>query len=248
VTLREPVQMLWIGSRLSTLERLSIASFLANGHPVHLFAYGPIGGTPAGTTLLDAREIYPESAIFTYQDGWGKGSPAAFANLFRYKVLLERGGSWSDTDMVCVRPLEFLAGMPLVIASQRMPPTPDEPHPARFNPCFLKGERGHPAMRDCFERCAARKPEELQWGMTGPDLATEVFASRGLMPAVVHPDVFCPVDFWRVPEFVSGPFAAPANTHCVHLWNEMWRHHGLDKDAAYPPNGAYEALKRRYLA
>jgi len=33
-----PVQMLWIGPRLSDLERLSMASFLANGHPVRLFA------------------------------------------------------------------------------------------------------------------------------------------------------------------------------------------------------------------
>lgn len=243
----EPVQMLWIGPRFSILERLSIASFLANGHPVHLFAYGPIEATPAGTTVLDAREVYPESAIFTYADGWGKGSPAAFANLFRYKVLLERGGAWSDTDMVCVRPLEFLREMPLAIASQRMPPTPGEPNPVRFNPCFLKGERGHPAIRDCFEQCASHKPEDLQWGMTGPDLATEVFVNRGLVSAVLHPDVFCPVDFWRVPEFVAGSFAAPANTHCVHLWNEMWRHHGLGKDAAHPPRGAYESLKRRYL-
>lgn len=248
MTSREPVQMLWIGSRLTTLERLSIASFLANGHPVHLFAYGPIDGVPKGATLLDAREIYPESAIFTYGDGWGQGSPAAFANLFRYKVLAERGGAWSDTDMVCVRPLEFLAAMPLAIASQRMPPTPGEPNPARFNPCFLKGERGHPAIGECFERCAARQPGELKWGETGPDLATEVFVNRALGSAVVHPDVFCPLDFWRVREFAMGPFGAPANTHCVHLWNEMWRHHGMDKDAAYPANSAYEALKRRYLA
>jgi len=28
--------MLWIGSRLSALEQLSILSFLANGHAVHL--------------------------------------------------------------------------------------------------------------------------------------------------------------------------------------------------------------------
>ena len=68
--------MLWIGSRLSALERLSIASFLANGHPVHLYAYGPIEGIPAGTTLRDAREILPESEVFTYSEGFGKGSPS----------------------------------------------------------------------------------------------------------------------------------------------------------------------------
>jgi len=243
-----PIQMLWIGPRFSKLERLSVASFLANGHPVQLYAYAPIEGVPTGTTLLDAREVYPESAIFTYADGWGRGSPAAFANQFRYKLLFERGGAWSDTDMVCLRPLDFLQRMPVVIASQRMPPTPEEPNPARFNPCFLKAERGHPAMEESLQRCLEHKPAELKWGETGPDLATEVFVNRGLMPAVVHPDVFCPLDFWRLGDFISRPLAVRPNTYCVHLWNEMWRHHQLDKDAGYAPQGAYEQLKRDYLA
>ena len=243
-----PIQMLWIGDRLSTLERISIASFLANGHPVHLFAYGPVEGAPEGTTLLDAREVYPESAVFSYREGFGKGSPAAFANQFRYKVLFERGGAWSDTDMVCIRPLDFLARQPCYIASQRMPPTPQEPNPARFNPCFLKADAGHPAMGDCLDACTAIKPEDLVWGTTGPDLAMQVFIDRNLMACGLHPDVFCPVDFWRVGELVSQPLTPRPNTYGVHLWNEMWRHANLDKDAAYPPASAYETLKRRYLA
>ena len=244
----EPILMLWIGPRFSILERLSIASFLANGHPVHLFAYGRIEGTPEGTTLLDAREIYPESAIFTYPQGWGEGSPAAFANQFRYKVLFDRGGAWSDTDMVCLRPLDFLARQPCLIASQRMPATPSEPHPARFNPCFLKADAGHPAIGQCLEGCLATKPEDLVWGTTGPDLATRVFLDRNLMSFALHPDVFCPVDFWRVSELVTQELTPRPNTYAVHLWNEMWRHAKLDKDGAYAPQSTFEALKRRYLA
>jgi len=83
--------MLWIGPRLSALERLAMASFVANGHAVHLYTYEHVDGVPEGVDRLDAAEILPQSAVFTYADGFGKGSPSAFANRFRYKLLLERG-------------------------------------------------------------------------------------------------------------------------------------------------------------
>ena len=104
-TLREPVHMLWIGERLSALERLACASFLDHGHPLHLWTYGPVAGVPEGTTVCDATEVLPRSAIFRYgpETGPGAGSLAGFANLFRYRLLLERGGWWADSDVVCLR-------------------------------------------------------------------------------------------------------------------------------------------------
>src|SRR4051812_6131780 len=91
------IQSLWIGARLSTMERLSIASFLHHGHDYHLFTYGPVEGIPPGTVVQDACEILTESRIFQYRD---HASYAGFANFFRYKLLLERGGWWVDTDAV----------------------------------------------------------------------------------------------------------------------------------------------------
>ena len=108
--------MLWIGERLSNLERLSIASFLANGHAVHLYTYGDVDRVPPGVVRCDANKILPESAVFTYAGGFGKGSPSAFANGFRYKLLLERGGMYSDTDIVCLRPFAFAEEMPYAVA------------------------------------------------------------------------------------------------------------------------------------
>src|SRR4029079_10479871 len=77
-----PVQGLWIGPRLSTMQQLTIRSFLANGHPFHLFIYEDVTGIPRDTTVLDARAILPESEICTYQDGFGAGSPSLFSNIF----------------------------------------------------------------------------------------------------------------------------------------------------------------------
>jgi hypothetical protein len=42
--------------------------------------------------VRDAAEILGPEAFFVYEEGPGKGSPAAFANQFRYKLLADRGG------------------------------------------------------------------------------------------------------------------------------------------------------------
>src|SRR5260370_41461540 len=94
------VQSLWIGRKLSAMERLSIASFLANGHEYHLYVYEEIENTPKGTVLKAADEILPESMIFQYKS---HPSHAGFSNFFRYKILLSRGGRWGVTDGVVLR-------------------------------------------------------------------------------------------------------------------------------------------------
>ena len=105
------VQSLWIGDSLPAMQRLSISSFLRNGHGYHLYSYNDIDGVPPGTTVKDAATILPRDSIFFYQTGFGKGSYSAFSNLFRYKLLLERGGWWVDTDVVCLRHLDFQQAM-----------------------------------------------------------------------------------------------------------------------------------------
>ena len=98
------VQGLWIGSPLSIMERLSIKSFLDNGHEYHLYTYDELKDVPAGTVIKDGNEILPASAIFKYKD---RPSYSAFSNFFRYKLLLERGGWWVDTDVICLKPFDF---------------------------------------------------------------------------------------------------------------------------------------------
>src|SRR5437870_1345057 len=98
------VQGLWIGPELSVMEQLSVASFMRNGHEYHLYVYDDVKNIPAGTVIKDASEILPASRIFQY-----KHFPtyAGFSNFFRYKLLLERGGWWIDTDTVCLKPFDF---------------------------------------------------------------------------------------------------------------------------------------------
>jgi len=234
---REPVRSLWIGPRVSTLERLCISSFLANGHPFELYTYGAVEGLPLGTTVLDANEILPESEIFLYSH---RNSVAGFSNFFRFKLLAERGGWWVDLDVVCLRPFDF--GDDYVFASEM---NFDE---RILSSAAIRVPGGSEFARYAWGVCQSKDRSRLVWGETGPRLVTAGVEVLGLGDYVRSVPTFCPVDYIRwesvlqegaVQEF--GP-----DTHAIHLWNEMWRLAGRSKDDAYPEGCLFEALKRRF--
>src|SRR5271166_1977550 len=182
------IQSLWVGTRLSTMERLSIASFLHHGHDYHLFSYGPVEGLPAGAIIEDARAILPQSMIFTYRDF---DSYAGFANYFRYKLLYERGGWWVDTDTVCLQPFDFEEAY--VIASE---PTAEGDVATTS---FLKAPPGSAAFGYAWEYCRSRTPRDLAWGETGPRLVAKVVSRFSLQPYQQPSEVFCPLGYvdWK---------------------------------------------------
>ncbi len=71
------IQGLWVGGELSTMEQLSINSFIKNGYTYHLYIYGDVKNIPAGTTIKDGNDILQKDLIFTYNIGEGKGSYSA---------------------------------------------------------------------------------------------------------------------------------------------------------------------------
>jgi hypothetical protein len=98
------IQGLWVGDRLSVMEQLCIRSFQKHGHRFVLYVYGDTAGIPPGTVVADGNSILPASRIFTYRE---HKTYAGFANIFRYKLLLEKGGWFVDADLVCLRPFDF---------------------------------------------------------------------------------------------------------------------------------------------
>jgi hypothetical protein len=94
------IQGLWIGPRLSRFEHNSIKSYLKQGYEYHLYTYGKVDNIPDGVIIKDGNEILDKKYIFHYE-----GSIAPFSDLFRYKLLFERGGVWTDCDIICVKRL-----------------------------------------------------------------------------------------------------------------------------------------------
>ena len=231
------IQGLWIGPALSRMEQMSLASFLANGHEYHLFVYDDVKNVPAGTTLKDANEILPSSSVFQYT---GRPSYAGFANFFRYKLLLERGGWWADTDTVCLKRFDF---PDVYVFSSEISKGLEV-----VNCGVVKAPAGSEAMAYAWNACDSKDPAQLVWGETGPKLMGEAVSRFSLEQYKQPHYVFCPVPFFEWRKILEPqPSPIEAQSYAIHLWNEKWREGGQDKDGEYPEDCIYEQLKRRYL-
>src|SRR5688572_23088200 len=103
VEMTDTIQTLWIGDRLSQMERLTLASFVQLGHRVHLYTYVEVANVPKGVVVQNGNQVIPAAMLFeskAYQ------SYAECADLFRYKLLLDQGGYWVDTDVICLKPFD----------------------------------------------------------------------------------------------------------------------------------------------
>jgi hypothetical protein len=233
------VQGLWIGSGLSVMERLSVASFLANGHEYHLYVYDDVKAIPEGAVVRDAGEILPASMIFQYKHS---KSYAGFANFFRYKLLLERGGWWVDSDIICLKPFSFTEEY--VFASER-----NEGVQVATSG-VIKAPPGSEVMAYAWHTCRSKDPEQLRWGETGPRLIEDALRLFSLGEYLKPFHAFCPLGYLEWGEVLDprANLAFDRSTYAVHLWNEMWRREGRDKNDQYHPDCLYERLKRKYLS
>lgn len=233
------IQGLWIGSELSVMEQLSVASFLRNGHTYHLYVFEDVKNIPAGTIVKDANQILPSKNIFQYT---GSRSYAGFANFFRYKLLLERGGWWSDTDVVCLKPFDF--SEEYVFASEKFK------NKVLLTCGVLKAPAGSDVMAFAWGACQTKDPGDLVWGETGSRLLTEAVKKFSLGQYQKSHLVFCPLDYleWNRVLEPTAEITFDETTCAIHLWNEMWRSAGQDKNASYLHQCLYEQLKRKYLS
>jgi hypothetical protein len=226
------VSALWIG-QLSPVERLCLGSFAAQGHPVHLYAYDYLDNLPAGVTLQDAAQILPRSLIFKNQLGKGKGSLAAFSDIFRFKLMLDHGGWWVDADIFCLRPFDFTT--PYVFGFEG----------TSVASGVIKMPRGCDLAQRCFDLASRVDPSTIVWTELVKILDAAI-RDLGLIQHVLPQHTFSPIDWREIPKYVTGrkTFAIPANSHAVHLYNEMWRRHKLDKNRRYPRSSVLNILRR----
>lgn len=231
---------LWIGTKLSTMEILSIKSHMAQNHSYHLWCYQKPENTPQGVIIEDASQILPPEDVFCYQVGPGTGSPSAFSNLFRYKFLHEIGGWWADTDVIALKTFSFSSD--IVFASERN-------KEGGFAPatCVIKLPKGHPISNDCYKSAFNKDRAKLRWGEIGPNLLKEMICKHQLDEFVLSPDIFCPIDWFDFSHLLNESMEWPIESYSIHLWHEMWRRSGQNKDGNFVNGCIYEKLKNKFL-
>ena len=219
------------------MEQLSLASFLENGHEYHLYVYDEVRNVPPRAVIKDANEILPASRIFQYKH---QASYAGFANFFRYKLLLERGGLWVDTDVICLKPFDFADEYVFAGETDREREV--------ISSGIIKVPAGSDVMAYAWQVCEQKDPQQLKWGGTGPRLMTEAVERFSLEQFKKPYRCFCTLDYseWRRVLEPDADGLVYEDSYAIHLWNEMWRAAGQDKNATYDQNCLYERLKTSY--
>jgi len=216
------VNGLWIGDTLSAIELLTLASFINNGHKFRLWVYRELKTViPTGVELMYAGDIIPEERIFRYRNtdqfGHGKGSLGGFSDIFRYKLLYEHGGWWSDMDVTCLKPLDFDT------------PYAFRPHhdiPVDGN--IIKCPAGSTLMRYCYERALSEVDENNRDWHLPILILNEGLAKFGLSEYIYD---FANQESWfeNLKMIVSTP-PITDNWRVIHWINEEWRRSGIDKN------------------
>jgi len=242
------IQSLWIGDELSVLEKLSLTSFLKNGHICHLYVYNEIKGVPEGVLLKDASQIIQPNKIFKYCN---YDSYAGFSDRFRYKLLLEKGGWWVDSDVICLNP--FIFDQEYVFACEMFRDTYRNAEISKVATCVIKTPAGSKIMDYCYNKSIQKALNEIYWGEVGPDLLTKAVSKFGMQQFVTNYKIFCPIPWTHFLALVSDNFDGEStnkvlsNSFAIHFWNELWRRYKINKNSIFPPNSIFELLKKRYL-
>ncbi len=251
------VQSLWIGPELSLMEIYCIRSFLKFGMKFHLYTYEKVKNVPKGTILKDANEILPKKEIFKLQETY-----LPFSDIWRYKLLYEKGGYWVDLDLIATRKFDFKERY--VFASER---TIQEglmklKEPYVYQICVLKGPKGSKFFKELYEKCMTKQKvsghknkDKTKYMRIMRDLVDEYDYSK----YVKSPETFCNLDWWYAkdafmplekyrpkygvkPQNLKNMFT---KTYTIHLWrNLVTNKYNLDLNAKYDEKSLWEKIKK----
>jgi hypothetical protein len=160
------IQGLWIGSRLSRFEYNSIKSYLVAGYEYHLYTYDHVDNIPPDVIIKNGNDILDKKYIFHYE-----GSIAPFSDLFRYKLLYEHGGIWTDCDIICIKELPIGKDWEYIFVAERtilkgafascikVPPYTCKKKKVLNS--FIKAPKGSEIMRIMFEKSMKYREDYL---------------------------------------------------------------------------------------
>jgi len=214
---------LWIGHTLSPIELLCIKSFMFHGHEFHLWTYDVVGTIlPESLILEDASLIIPAEKVFAYsnrnQYGHGKGSFAGFSDIFRYKLLYEKGGWWVDMDVCCLKPFDFVEEY--VFRSHHDLPVVGN---------IMKCPKGSELMRLSYEEAVAEvNSDNKNWKKPIQILNRNIVKLdlKNYILTITNSD-----KYFVVRSLINSVRPIPEAWYAIHWTNEEWRAIGFNKNA-----------------
>ena len=239
---KQIAKSLWIGDRLFPQHIISINSFIQNGFEYNLYVYDDVKNVPSGVILCDANEVIPKDEIWYYNDGFNKGSPSGFSNQFRFKILYEYGGLWTDTDMVLMKPYNFHDKKYTLISETN---DNGEVHPTTSLIFSESGTSSGKIWLEAIDIISYRNKARVIHGETGPELVTYLVNKYNLHNYVLPPNAFCAIGWHETDKLIDGT-QLPEDVIGLHLFDAQSNLNDIDKKT-YPYDSIIEQLKRKYL-
>lgn len=249
------VQSLWVGPELSLMEQYSIRSFLKQGFTFHLYTYEKVKNVPKGTKIMNADKIMPKKDIFQLQKTF-----LPFSDIFRYKMLYEKGNYWVDLDMICIKPFDFKE--PYVFSSERTIQKGAYKMTVPYVPNIgiLKAPIKSEFYKELYEKCM----EHHKKG-TNKDKIKYMRILRDMIDAykfnkyVKKPELFCHLDWWYAKDAFmpikkyKDKYGVKAKTiksmftkpYTVHFWRDLsTKKYKLDLNGEYDEDSLWEQMKQ----
>ena len=219
--MKTEINSFWLGDTLSLMEKLTIKSFIDNGHTFNLYTYSDKlkNSVPDGTIVLDANEIIPSCELFVYNGNGDCRSGSlgcGFTDLFRYKLLHERGGWYVDMDVTCLKNFSSITSEYVL--------RPHIKYDAVSN--IIKLPKGSQFALDCYNDIKNRvNSNNDKW-----ELVIEIFCDNirkhNLSKYIVDRKFFGYEnwkDIYRNFEFVTDN----KEEYAIHWMNEVFKHRGV---------------------
>lgn len=231
------VNGLWIQGNLTALELLTIQSFLDNGFYFQLWTYEPENiNAPNRTIIKNANEIISYDKVFSYNNinihGHGKGSYAGFSDIFRYKLLYEHGGIWTDMDITCLQKFEIAQDYFFRFH-----------HKVGAVGNFMKCPKNSLLMKWCYEQASEKIDENnLDW-MLPIHILNDGIKKYNLTTYIQK--ISNNDSFPEVAKLLSSNKNIPSEWKIIHWMNEEFRRLKISKETCLP-NSTLSVLYSKY--
>lgn len=231
------IKCFWHGPPLSYLHKICLQSFIAHGHGVELYSYGPVAAVP-GVAAKDAGAVMPVEELFYFRDPQtGRADISPFVDLFRLKLLQDLGGWWCDIDTICLSD----AVPDLAYAWSRDYPSLNPPGVSNGLLAFPKED---PIVRNLYDRARASGSQIAFREQLGTQLLSRTLMELGL-PLDVGGDFtsFCPLVWIEVfklwlPEFAAEIEKRTEKAQFLPIYGSIPKSIGIDL-ARLPPSASF---------
>ncbi|MEW9838530.1 glycosyltransferase family 2 protein [Mesorhizobium marinum] len=230
----------WHGPELGPMRMACLASFVRMGHQFELYTYEPVT-VPKGVTIRDANTIIPLSEIFYYENQFtGRRDIGPFSDLFRFKLLMEKGGWWSDVDAFCLS--KSIPTVERAWAQEKPELSPDAVGTSQI--AFAANDS---VVRELYESCLnLSKAGFSTREALGPLLISDVIRKNSLptncfgSPATFYPVRWIEMFKLWLPQFKNELNARLRKAIFLPTYASFPQYIGLDL-GKYPPKGSYLA-------